>query len=89
MSLCKYSTIFGKPNEGSHKTHMFGVAVFDTVGTMFLALIGAWISKYYKCKLTFTQLFFAWFLILFILSIILHRLFCVRSAVDRLLFPNA
>jgi hypothetical protein len=28
-------------------------------------------------------------LVLFILGIIFHRLFCVRTTVDKLLFPNA
>ena len=76
MDLCKYKNSLGIPNEGVHK-HRYGVAVFDVVGTIVIGLILSFLFKWNPI-LTIT--------ILFILGIILHRLFCVRTTVDKILF---
>jgi hypothetical protein len=76
MDLCKYKNSLGIPNEGVHK-HYYGFAIFDTVGTIVIGLILSFLFKWNKV-LTIS--------ILFILGIILHRLFCVRTTVDKLLF---
>lgn len=47
-----------------------------------MTIAGAWILSYvYKMSFIKTALF------LFVLGIILHRLFCVRTTIDKLLFP--
>jgi hypothetical protein len=80
MTLCKYKNSLGEPNKGVHSYRLFGVAIADVIMT----LIGAFvISKIYNYSFFYTSL------ILFTLGIILHRLFCVRTTIDKLLFPNA
>jgi hypothetical protein len=80
MSLCKYKNIFGPPNEGAHSYRFLDVAVVDVTMTIILAFI---ISYLFHLSFLYTSLF------LFILGIITHRLFCVRTTIDKLLFPNA
>lgn len=73
----KFKDIFGKPNEGLHSFKIFNIAIVDLLLTLVLAYV---ISKKYKVCIYKT------FIALFILSIILHRLFCVRTTIDKLLF---
>ncbi len=80
MSLCKYKDAFGKPGEGPHKYRIFNIAIVDTLLTVLLAFIIAYFSS---VSLVYVIPF------TFILGIVLHRLFCVRTTVDKLLFPNA
>jgi len=80
MDLCKYKNALGVPDTGIHSYRFMGVAIADVIMT----LIGAYlISYFFKLSFLHTSIF------LFILGIILHRLFCVRTTVDKLLFPNA
>ena len=79
MSLCKYKNALGVPNKGIHSYRLFGIAIVDVVMT----LIGAWLISYF-----FKFSFLNTSLTLFVLGIILHRIFCVRTTVDKLLFPN-
>ena len=76
MNICKFNTSLGIPDVGVH-THFLGVAVFDVVGTI---VIGVILSFLFKWNIIFT------ITILFILGIIAHRLFCVRTTVDKILF---
>jgi hypothetical protein len=77
FSLCPYKDIFGKPNEGVHAYRIFDIAIVDLVSTIAAAYV---ISMYSK------QDFKLILLILIILGIILHRLFCVRSTIDKFIF---
>jgi len=79
MNLCKYRNILGEPDKGIHSYRLFGVAINDVVMTVIAAFI---ISYFYKYSFFYVLIF------LFILGIILHRLFCVRTTIDKLLFPN-
>ena len=79
MSLCDYKEIFGKVGEGVHSYRIFNIAVVDVIGT----IIGAYFLQTY----VFPQYDYKIVLLgLFILGIILHRLFCVKTTVDKLLF---
>jgi uncharacterized membrane protein YcaP (DUF421 family) len=73
----KYSDIFGKPNIGFHSYRIFDIAIYDVLGTIIISgLISYWFN-------------FNFFLILFILlllGIILHRLFCVDTTINKLIF---
>ena len=42
---CPNAFIFGKPETGFHSTRFIGYAVGDTVGTIILALLTAWVFK--------------------------------------------
>lgn len=75
--LCKYKDIFGKPNTGLHVYRLFNIAIVDVILTL---LVAYFISKYYKQNLMHTIIF------MFVLSIIMHRIFCVQTTVDKLLF---
>lgn len=77
MQLCKYKNIFGKPREGVHSYRVFDIAIFDVIGTV---LIGWLIAHVWKLNVWYTVCF------LFVLGIICHRLFCVRTTVDKWLF---
>lgn len=79
MNLCKYKDVFGKPGEGAHRFRIFDIAIVDTLLTVLLAYVIAYfsgISLIYVIPGTF------------LLGIVLHRLFCVRTTVNKLLFPN-
>lgn len=78
MDLCKYKNALGEPGKGIHKYRLFGVAIMDVIMT----IIGAFLISFFF-KLPFWKCLIA----LFIAGIILHRLFCVRTTVDKLLFP--
>ena len=77
MTLCQYKNIFGEPDTGVHRYKIFGIAIVDTLLTILAAAILSYLFKWN----------FWWVLIiLFALGIVAHRLFCVRTTVDRLLF---
>ena len=76
MNLCKYKDIFGKPKEGPHSYRIFNIAIVDTLLTI---IIGYLISKYFKLKLYIVLI------VLFILSIIVHKIFCVKTTLSNLI----
>jgi len=80
MGLCLYKDIFGKVGEGVHSYRIMNIAVVDVIMTV----VGAYfLQKYilpkYNVYVVLTGLFIA--------GIILHRVFCVRTTVDKILFP--
>lgn len=79
LDLCKYKNAFGKPREGLRKYRIFDIAIYDVVVTMIIVYILCW----------FTKLPY-WYSLLFIfaLGILAHRLFCVRTGIDKMLFPE-
>ena len=77
FGLCKYKNAFGEPGEGLRKYRIFDIAIMDTVVVIFCGLL---ISHFTGYNLWRTLVG------LFILGIIAHRIFCVRTGVDRLLF---
>jgi hypothetical protein len=79
MNLCKYKNLLGEPAKGIHSYRFMNIAVMDVIMT----LIGALVISYLT-KVSFLLIALG----LFILGIILHRLFCVRTTVDKLLFPT-
>ena len=79
MNLCKYKNALGTPGKGIHSYRLFGVAIADVIMTIIASFF---ISYFFKVSFIYTCIS------LFILGILLHRLFCVRTTVDKLLFPN-
>ena len=84
MSLCKYSTVFGIPGKGVHQYRIFNIAIVDVLATILLAGIVYYLLNYFKYKIKFYLIL----IFLFLLGIILHRVFCVRTTIDKILFPN-
>jgi hypothetical protein len=77
--LCKYKDIFGKVGEGVHSYRIFNIAIVDVI----LTILVAFIIHLFLPKYSFIYIL----ILLFITGIILHRLFCVRTTVDKFLFP--
>jgi fatty acid desaturase len=76
-NLCKYKNLFGKPGEGLRKYRIFDIAIYDTAVVIIIGISISYFSGY-NIWLTLA--------VLFISGIIAHRIFCVRSGVDKLLF---
>ncbi len=77
--FCKHKDMFGKPNEGIHKYRIMNIAIIDVLATILLAKA----IQYYIIP---QQDIWLILLICFILGIIMHRVFCVRTTIDKLLF---
>lgn len=75
--LCKYKDALGKPKTGIHSYRIFNIAIADVIMTIIAALI---ISYFFKFNFWITLI------VLFLLGILLHRIFCVRTTVDKMLF---
>ena len=76
--LCKYKDIFGKPSTGIHSYRIFNIAIIDFVAT---AIVAYMITLLFKIQFVYS------FLGLFLVGIFMHHLFCVRTTIDKLLFP--
>jgi hypothetical protein len=76
FDFCKYKGLFGEPGKGIHSYRLFDIAVMDVIQT----IIGAFLISYFF-KFSF------WYTLvgLFLLGIVLHRLFCVKTTVDKLI----
>jgi hypothetical protein len=77
MDLCKYKDIFGKVGEGPHSIRLFNIAVVDVIGTIILTYF---LNKYLMKNFILT------FLLLIIVSILIHRLFCVKTTLTNIFF---
>ena len=73
-ALCKYRDLFGKVGQGIHSYRFFNIAVLDVLVVMICAWIISHLSGY-----PFWQVLG----VLFLLGIIIHRLFCVPTTVDK------
>lgn len=77
MFFCKYKNILGMPNDGVHSHFIFNFAIFDLIVTILIAFL---ISKQYKVSVLYS------FMVLMLIAILLHKLFCVDTALNKLLF---
>ncbi len=76
--FCKYKDIFGKVNEGVHKHRIMDIAIVDVVATIILAFLIHYKFKQYNFIVILAGLF--------VLGVFSHRLFCVRTTIDKLIF---
>ena len=77
MNLCQYKNIFGKPNIGVHSYRIFNIAIVD----LFFTVLAAYaISKYYILDFWYV------FIILMLISLILHKMFCVDTTLTQLAY---
>jgi hypothetical protein len=79
LDLCQYKDIFGRPREGAHAYRVFDIAVVDVAATVVVA---------YVIARVFGFAFWKSLVVLFIVGIISHRAFCVRTTVDKWVFPK-
>jgi hypothetical protein len=75
--LYKYAKIFGESNKGAHSYRFLNLAIVDVISTIILAFV---IYKIFNTDFTKTVV------ILLISGIIAHRLFGVRTTIDKILF---
>jgi uncharacterized membrane protein len=69
--------MFGIPGEGLRKYRIFDIAIMDTAVVIVFGILISYFTGY---NLWITLA------VLFISGIIAHRIFCVRSGVDKMLF---
>jgi len=86
-ALCAYKDIFGVPGTGLHSYRIMNIAIVDVLTTLILAfvihqiILESWLDIHWIS---------IWWVLAacFISGIIAHRLFCVRTTVDKLLFSE-
>ena len=78
MRWCQYKDLFGRVGEGVHSYRLFDVAVVDVLCTVLAAALLHVSFPQYRFEICL-----AW---LFLMGVVLHRLCCVRTTVDRMLF---
>lgn len=74
----KYKDLFGKPNVGFRKYRIFDIAIFDTLVVILCAYGISWFFKWN---------FWLVLIVIFVSGIGVHRLFNVRTGLDKKLFP--
>lgn len=75
--FAKHSNVFGEPKTGFHAFRIMDIAAFDLLGT---AAISGLIS--YSLDFSFLLVF----LIFMVLAIAFHRLFCVNTTINKIIF---
>jgi len=76
--FCKYKNIFGEPNTGLHEYRILDIAIVDVILTIMVAFfINIYLPHYNVIVIL---------IVLFLIGIISHRIFCVRTTIDKLLF---
>ena len=81
MSLCDYKDILGEPGKGLHSYRIYNLAIVDILLTFLAAYI-----FYYYFNDGYEYNYFVYLICFFIIGIVLHRIFCVKTTVDMLLF---
>jgi len=76
--LCQYKNILGEIGKGAHSYRILNIAIVDVALTIVAAYMIHLLLPMYN--------FFFILFILIILGIILHRIFCVRTTIDKILF---
>jgi len=75
--FCEYKDIIGKVGQGVHSYRFLNIAIVDVVATILLA---------YGIHKMLNSPFFITLFVVFLLGILAHRVFCVRTTIDKLLF---
>jgi hypothetical protein len=70
--------MFGKPKEGVHQYRLFDIAIVDVIMTILAIWFVVMVTKYSWIVVKFCMIVF---------MVLCHRLFCVRTTIDKLLFP--
>lgn len=81
LNFCKYKDVLGKPKEGVHSIRFMNISVVDVLLTILLAIS----IKTYMFNETEMSIIL---LGTFIIGIIIHRIFCVKTTIDKLLFES-
>jgi len=77
--FCKYKDALGEPKKGLHSYRIYDISVIDVLFTFMLA---KFIQYYILEEYEFLMILVSCFTV----GIILHRVFCVKTTIDKLLF---
>jgi hypothetical protein len=77
--LCEYRNALGKPGEGFHKDRLFGLAANDLIGTVILIIVIAVLSGWNVIMVG---------MVVTVLTVIVHRVFCVNTELNKKIFGN-
>ena len=77
FGLCKYKNALGRPGKGIHSFRIANIAVVDVLLTFVLAYV-LWVllEKYSYWVILYCC---------FLAAVVLHRMFCVKTPVDKFL----
>lgn len=75
--LCSYRHIFGEERKGFHSLRLFDIAIGDVVLTLLLSLFISYVAKISFVITT---------IMVFIVGIVIHRIFCVNTKINTLIF---
>jgi hypothetical protein len=75
--LCQFRNFLGQLNKGVHKYRIANIAIVDVLATIVVAYL-IHLYTVYSFPIILAGAF--------ILGIIAHRLFCVRTTIDKFLF---
>lgn len=78
MGLCQFRNSLGCPRQGIHAFRVGGFAAADVLGTFGLAFV----MHHFLPKWSFLSCFS----VVFGLGVLCHRIFCVKTTLDSLLF---
>lgn len=81
LNFCKYKNILGKPKQGIHSIRFMNIAVVDVLLTILLAI---YIKTYMFNEIEMSIILLG----TFIMGIVIHRIFCVKTTIDKLLFET-
>lgn len=77
--FCKYRDALGVPEKGFHESRLFGLAANDLIGTLIFITGFSYISGYSLMSV---------FIIVLILTVLVHRIFCVNTALNKKIFGS-
>ena len=78
---CKFKNMFGEIGTGVHSYRFYNIAIVDVVMTFIVAYI---LNIYIYPNISYCKIV----IFLLILGVLLHRLLCVKTTVDKYLFDN-
>ena len=73
--LCQYKSVFGEPGKGVHSLRIFGFALVDVLLTIIVAFA---IAHYFNKNVIVV------FIVLLAIAVFLHWLFCVDTALNKM-----
>lgn len=76
--LCDYKDIFGAPSTGAHKLRLFNIAIVDLLLTIAVAWLVSWYMGYGWLEFVLLSV------ILVLISIPVHKLFCVQTTLTKI-----
>lgn len=81
-SVCRFKNVAGEPGTGVHARRLFGMAAFDLIGTIAIAVFIWYLTGW--GTLGFLLILAG----LFLLAIFFHWMFCVDTALNKFLLGS-